>query len=397
MEAIKYKPAIVLVAYNRLNSLKRLLGSLKKGHYPQNTRLIISIDHSPGNSEIVEFAGEFEWEYGQKEIIVHSVNIGLRKHIISCGDLTLKYGSVIILEDDLFVSPFFYLYALKALEFYKDHPSVSGIGLFNYSHIESIHSPEPFSPVIDGSDVYYLQYACSSGQAWTDTQWTAFRDWYDGAPALETIKSMPEFVLSWPERSWKKYFIAFLIARNSFFVYPRVSLTTNFDDMGTNRSGSTSEVQSILLMSHKDFSFSSLNDSLCVYDSHFEMLPGKIKELNNKLEPYNFTVDLYGKKNPGRFAEEYLLTTKNCRDYAMGFSRSLKPHDMNIIMDIPGSEIFLCRKEDIIPLNGSDKIKKFVSGFNYFYRITLTTPELLMFIRYRAINKFIRIKRRWFG
>ena len=141
MISSKLKPAIVVVAFNRPDSLKRLLGSLKKGHYPDDIKLIISIDHSPDNSPVVDCANDFEWNAGEKEIIIHPENLGLRRHILSCGDLSYKYGSVIILEDDLFVSPFFYQYSLDALDFYKDKDDIAGIGLFNYPHIERSSNP----------------------------------------------------------------------------------------------------------------------------------------------------------------------------------------------------------------------------------------------------------------
>ena len=78
------KTAIVVVAFNRPNSLIKLLSSLEKAFY----------------TEVVKIANDFVWSYGDKIIIDHKKNLGLKKHILSCGDLTDKYDSVIILEDD---------------------------------------------------------------------------------------------------------------------------------------------------------------------------------------------------------------------------------------------------------------------------------------------------------
>ena len=387
-----FKPVIVVVAYNRVNSLRRLLGSLTRGQYPDNTKLIISIDHSPENSGVVECAREFEWSVGEKDIILHPENIGLRKHIISCGDLSYKYGSVIILEDDLFVSPFFYQYSLQALGFYKDKKDIAGIGLFNYPSIERSTNPEPFSPVLDGSDVFFIQYACSSGQAWSNMQWDAFRKWYAGSPDTSKIEDIPAHILGWPESSWKKYFNSYLIMQNRFFVYPRFALTSNFDDVGTNRGMTTKELQPALLIKSRNFLFNLLKDSISVYDAHFEIMPEKLKEMNKKLESYDFSVDLYGHKNAAKIKEEFLLTTKNCREYSAGFSRSLKPHEMNIVMDLHGEEIFLCRKKDLIPSGLIDRADKFISDFNYFYRTTLLNKEVLMIVWYRMYNKIKRLK-----
>lgn len=99
-------PAIVVVAYNRPLSVTRLLNSLSKAKYlVDNITLVISIDfeNSDKHREVVKVVNDFEWKHGQKQIIQYEKNIGLKNHIISCGDLTEVYGSIILLEDDLVV------------------------------------------------------------------------------------------------------------------------------------------------------------------------------------------------------------------------------------------------------------------------------------------------------
>ena len=81
-------PAVVIPAFNRPKSLLRLLRSLDKGDYPLNhsIELIISIDGG-GDHEVLRIAKEFNWNFGTKTIIEHDENLGLKNHIISCGDL----------------------------------------------------------------------------------------------------------------------------------------------------------------------------------------------------------------------------------------------------------------------------------------------------------------------
>ena len=56
--------AIVVVGYNRRDSMKRLLASLLKAIYPnQRIPLVISIDCS-GNEDIYNDARTFVWPYG---------------------------------------------------------------------------------------------------------------------------------------------------------------------------------------------------------------------------------------------------------------------------------------------------------------------------------------------
>lgn len=54
------KPAIVVICYNRPNSLKRLLSSIGQANYPQSEdiTLVISVDNS-GQMDTVNVANEY--------------------------------------------------------------------------------------------------------------------------------------------------------------------------------------------------------------------------------------------------------------------------------------------------------------------------------------------------
>ena len=69
------KIAIVVVAFNRLPSVTRLLSSLSSAEYADNkVDLIVSIDKS--NTDIVEkYADGFDWKYGEKIVVKHEQNL----------------------------------------------------------------------------------------------------------------------------------------------------------------------------------------------------------------------------------------------------------------------------------------------------------------------------------
>ena len=98
---------IVVVAYDRLHSLKRITDSLLQAEYPQGAELIISIDRGD-NRQVLEYADSLSWPFGEKRVIYRPENLGLKRHILCCGDLTQDYDGIILLEDDLVVSPDFY-------------------------------------------------------------------------------------------------------------------------------------------------------------------------------------------------------------------------------------------------------------------------------------------------
>ena len=104
--------AIVLVCYNRLEGLKRLLSSLERVDYAgrNDIELIFSIDNS-GTSIIAEFAEKYNWPFGHKTIRTFSQRQGLKNHILQCGDYTQKYDIIVVLEDDIYVSDSMYHFA----------------------------------------------------------------------------------------------------------------------------------------------------------------------------------------------------------------------------------------------------------------------------------------------
>jgi hypothetical protein len=226
------KPAIAIAAYNRPDSLARLLHSIAQADYTgyDDISLIISIDNSPV-TEVSEIANNFIWKYGSKKVIKHEKNIGLKANIFFCGDLTEKYKSVIVLEDDLFVSSAFYDYTCQAIKFYNNSDKVTGISLYSYDFNE--YAKMRFIPLHDGFDNYFLQSATSWGQAWTWRQWKNFKNWYECNSSVSENDPLPENVINWKENSWKKHYIKYMVINKKYFVIPRISLTTNFAELGT--------------------------------------------------------------------------------------------------------------------------------------------------------------------
>lgn len=383
-----FLPAIVVVAFNRKDALNRLLHSLAQSTCPDNTPLVISIDHDADNGDVLDAARNFSWPFGPKEVIYQEKNLGLKKHIIQCGDLVNTYGSVIILEDDLFVSPYFYSYARDALNYYDQDPKISGVSLFNYPRIEKKEDPLPFYPVEDHSDVYFLQYAASSGQAWTRRQWNEFREWFDNKSSLKAYHGMvPQNVMEWPMSSWKKFFITYMVEQDKYFVYPTLSLSTNFDDQGSNRFKGTNEVQARLKIDDRPFLHKPLSESYNIYDSFFELLPDTLNLFNRDLAAYDYEVDLYGMKKDYEISKPYILTTKPCKKAAMRFGRKLKPHEMNVFFNVPGDEIALCRKEDLAGFSRENDPGMYVSDFSYFYRHPLSRRDLMKFLKHAFRKK----------
>lgn len=340
------QPAIVVITYNRPASLRRLLKSVVSANFDsyQEVTLIISIDGG-ASGEVLEVAESLVWKYGKKVIIQHPGNLGLRKHVVSCGDFTHEYGSVILLEDDLLVSPNFFDYSVQALNFYHDEPFVAGISLYSVRLNENIYLP--FEPLYDGNEVFFLQVPASSGQAWSEKQWSSFKQFYEGNPVIGNDDRLPSNVKAWPESSWKKYFYKYIVDRNLYFVYPQHSYSTNSGDPGQHFDLHVNYLQVALVNGLKNvkLKFIDFMDGKVKYDAYFELLPECLNHYGID-GAENCLIDLYGTKQQDLFTEEYMYSVRKCEKVISGFGITLHPLVNNVIMNNEGETISFGKRKD---------------------------------------------------
>ena len=368
-------PAIIIIAYNRAESLKRLLTSIAAAEYPEDRSipLVISIDKGD-NADVIDAADSFIWEHGEKTVIKRAENMGLKAHVLECSKLTSEYGSSIILEDDLFVSKDFYKYSAAALEFTRNDDRIAGISLYN--HLLNVHAREPFEALRDESDNWYFQFASSWGQAYTAAQWEAFESWMQKNDNTAFPDTVPENVRTWDNGSWLKYYIRYVVETDKYFLYPNVSRTTNFTSGGTHRSGQEADFQVPLInKGSMGYRFRSLDESESIYDAYFENVCLKAKYAG---ERDGVTVDLYGKKPvPGK---GFLLSSK-ALPYKIirSYGRCLRPIDANILNDIPGDAFRLydlsC-PEKIRKTNAVDKLQYNYRAFKAKYGLQIIVERL---------------------
>ncbi|WP_127579955.1 glycosyltransferase family 2 protein [Paenibacillus koleovorans] len=329
---------IVVIGYNRVNSIDRLLSSLNSAYYDEDVDLIISIDNS-GTDCVENYANQFSWKFGKKIVRTFESRLGLRKHVLTCGNYLNEYGfeAVIVLEDDICVSPAFFSYSKKAAEFYAESDFVAGISL--YTHHWNANADRPFYPIQTNYDAFFMQYPQSWGQVWLKKQWNDFYSWYrNGDYKNLNSAKVPSDVLAWPETSWLKYHIQYCIDQNKYFVYPYTSLSTNFADQGTHYKYSTNKMQVSLLMGDTyDYKFPNSMSDASVYDAYFEN--SKMSYLLNVPEE-ELCVDLYGKKR--NLESRYILNTISMPyKVVKSFGLQMRPWDMNVVYGVPGNDIYL--------------------------------------------------------
>lgn len=386
--------AIIVIGYNRLYSIRRLLNSLLRADYPQgNIPLIISIDKSP-SGEVGEFVQNFHWPYGRKEIVLHTQNLGLRKHVLSCSKFLEEYEAAVILEDDLIVSPQFYHFTRQAVTRYLEDERIAGISLYNFAI--NYHTRSPFFPQQDGNDVYFMNCAQSWGQIWLRRQWREFMEWYKNNSEEFTEQAhLPLSICHWPKSSWLKYHTRYCIENNKYFVYPHISLTTNSDDPGCHSYGGSTLLQVPFLCGRKEYyQLPELSDKQVLYDGFFER---KFLGSYLNLSDDEVCIDFYGMKK-NREHKRYWLTSRkiNSTRIIRTFGLQLRPYEMNIIYNIPGEGLTLYDMKDIKKIN-SGTIPAFV--LKYMYGIGSIALFLYKFglrkLIYTSVSEYTQRMKKW--
>ena len=357
-------PTIIIIAYNRPRVLQRLLKSIATADYIlyKKVRLVISIDGGGDRyNQVLEVANTFNWPFGEKEVISHNENIGLRQHVIDCGNLTEKYENIIVLEEDCFVGRNFYDYACKSLEFYKGNPEIAGISLYAYTYYES--AGMPFMPVNDGFDTYFMQVPGSLGQVLTKDQWLGFMDYYKSGVEIEEKDKLPEKVKTWPKTSWKKYYYKYMVEKNLYFVYPQMAFSTNFGDAGTNLSSQT-QVYQVPIENYRDldgYRFCEFVESLNKYDAYFELLPACLiaREVDISTDT---CIDLIGSKPINLHENKYWLSGKRCMNPIISFDNSLIPVVQNVIFNVKGNSIHYAERESFGIMDHEEKIQQIANA-----------------------------------
>lgn len=345
-------PAIVVPAYNRPDALARLLASLETANVPTGTTLVIAIDraakteHKPGNEAVLQAARRFEWTHGPKEIIDHPDHLGLVGNVFYCGSLAESFGAIILLEDDLIVSRRFYDYAQQALACYASEQHLAGISLnalwFNgFTH-------QPFIPLPDDGDVFFLQLSTPQGQVYTAAQWLDFANWTAvHGYQVTALDNVHELFASFPADDWLAIKAKYLSSTDKYYVYPRESLTTNFGDPGTHFTHRTALFQVPLQQLRREFRFLPFEQAIAVYDGFYELIPERLGRMVEAVRDLSLDVDLYASKAPHQLRAEYTLTTRPCRRPLVTFARELRPMEANVIAGLTGEGIYLARREDV--------------------------------------------------
>ena len=333
------KYGIIAVGYNRPDSLRRLIRSIVHAEYgTESVDLLISIDKSDIQDNVADAVSDVKWNYGDFRIIKQESRLGLRNHILKCGDLVDQYDAVVVLEDDLVVSPYYFDYVKETVLKYADDPNIGGISL--YKHETHPGARRPFIPDHNGFDAYMMQFAQSWGQCWTKSMWNGFRSWYADNEKSDLGRDtlLPDYIVSWNNQSWLKFFMRYLAETDKYFIYPYISLSTNASDVGEHNTNSNNDYQVALLAGRKEYRLPNLYEAVR-YDVFLER-QGIENQIFSGLKGKK-VLDLYGQRHDFSGAD-YLISTQSLPyKQEISFQIKYRPHEINCLLVEEGNDAFV--------------------------------------------------------
>jgi hypothetical protein len=252
------KAPVAIFAFNRPGHLKQLLKSLEANSpIVDISKLFLFIDGARNDAEVpivnqvLEIATEMT-KNKNVEIIQRIENFGLSKSIISGVNKVFEtHDRVIVLEDDLFVSPEFLKFCNEGLDMYLDEKSVASIQ--GYSEDLTLGNESTFFQ--RGADCW--------GWATWKNRWEAVE--WDGNKLLATLKNsglekMFNYNGSFPYSnmlyrqtagyvdSWAIRWHASMFLQNRYSLYPTRTLVENLGRDGSGTHPGINKLQPRLVL-----------------------------------------------------------------------------------------------------------------------------------------------------
>lgn len=253
---------IKLLTYNRLHSFIRCIDSLASADYGTHiVKLHVFIDHFPlsdGPSseavtsklkeahDLVNYADQFAWIHGPKEIHYRTQNAGLQGQWLEAWWPASDHEFAFMVEDDMRLSPFYFKYLSQIIETYYYNPSnydpsVYGISLQRPRFVPGKHG-DPLQ-VEDATHLFLYQLVGTWGQLLFPKPWKEFRLWYDVHKSTDSKPLLDGMVTTgWYHRSreriWTPWFIKFAYYKGYFNLYTHFpneqALSVSYRDKGVN-------------------------------------------------------------------------------------------------------------------------------------------------------------------
>jgi hypothetical protein len=289
---MKYAP-IALFIYKRPEHTRRTLESLMQCPEFADSPLYVFCDGAKNEKDedkVIQTRNLVRSMLGeQTEIIESSKNKGLAKSIISgVTYLCEKYSRVIVVEDDLIVSPEFLRFLNAALNKYEYETSVMQVSGYMF----------PVKAFANRNEAMFLPFSSSWGWATWKRAWDYFNLDASGWEVLRTNKQiqnrfnldgsydyfqMLQMQMAGKIDSWAIRWYWSIFNKNGYVLFPAQSYVSN---IGFDLTGTHKNIVGRWLLQIETYLPSSSNFSLPididVKEDEYHLVKKTIKSMNNK-------------------------------------------------------------------------------------------------------------------
>jgi hypothetical protein len=247
-------PLVVVFAYTRLDSLRRLIESVN-GSVPTHTAVDLRIccDVAAGTHDgaTANYVRSLHWQRGDYTFLVHKSNVGLTEQWLNCWNGA--HDNALLLEDDMQLAPYALQWLTSARERYRNDASVIGFSLQRQTNCFHLRDCAQNTISIPWSVTEYKYLLVGTwGYAPVREHWQRFRAWYAQVsldrgyvPQVEHLlpsQWYQSFVAQGTQSSmWEMWFIKFCDIFKLYTVYYQhpsdETLCTHWAEPGLHYSG----------------------------------------------------------------------------------------------------------------------------------------------------------------
>ncbi|XP_047310029.1 uncharacterized protein LOC124913661 [Impatiens glandulifera] len=256
----KMHVSISIITQNRSPSLSRLLKSLSDAYYVGDEISITFNMDSQVDEDTIKMVGDFNWPHGPKTLRRRIIQGGLIRAVSESWYPANDDDFGLLLEDDIEVSPYYYLWIKYALMAYHYDPQISlpqlsTISLYTPRLVEVVKerpkwNPTEFFKNIHSNTPYLHQLPCSWGAVFFPKQWREFYVYMNMRFTEDAKKNpvqIPKSRTNGWQASWKKFLIDMMYLRGYVSLYPnfpnQASFSTNHMEPGAHISAKDNVVK----------------------------------------------------------------------------------------------------------------------------------------------------------
>ncbi|KAL9143524.1 hypothetical protein ABFS82_14G242400 [Erythranthe guttata] len=256
----KMRLSVSIITQNRASSLRRLLKSLSDAYYLGDEVPIIFNMDSKVDEATLKLVNSFEWPHGPKVLRRRIIQGGLIRAVSESWYPSTDDDFGLLLEDDIEVSPYYYLWVKYVLLAYHYDPQVSlpelsSISLYTPRLVEVVKERPKWNATeyfkqIHPNTPYLHQLPCSWGAVFFPKHWREFYVYMNmrfTEDAKQNPVQIPKSRTNGWQASWKKFLIDMMYLRGYVSLYPnfpeQASFSTNHMEPGAHISAKDNVVK----------------------------------------------------------------------------------------------------------------------------------------------------------